>query len=73
MRQTVGLDFGMNFLVTAYDSHEHITFVLGRAVKERRAHFKIVRQTLQRRSTPSARSIHARVVGVLPAPTDGRI
>jgi len=55
LRQVVGLDFGMNFLVTAYDSSGHTTFVPGRAVKTRRAHFKLLRQTLQRRQTPSAR------------------
>jgi len=55
LRQVVGLDFGINFLVTAYDSQGHTTFFPGRAVKARRAHFKILRQDLQRRQTPSAR------------------
>ncbi|PSR21895.1 MAG: transposase [Sulfobacillus acidophilus] len=55
IRQVVGLDFGINFLVTAYDSQGQTTFFSGRAVKARRAHFKILRQTLQRRQTPSAR------------------
>ncbi len=55
IRQVVGLVFGINFLVTAYDSQGRTTFVRGRAVKARRAHFKILRQNLQRRQTPSAR------------------
>ncbi len=55
IRQVVGLDFGINFLVTAYDSQGKTTFFSGRAVKARRAHFKMLRQTLQRRQTPSAR------------------
>jgi IS605 OrfB family transposase len=55
IRQVVGLDFGINFLVTAYDSQGQTTFFPGRAVKARRAHFQILRQTLQRRQTPSAR------------------
>ncbi len=55
LRQVVGLDFGLNFLVTAYDSRGQTTFFPGRAVKAQRAHFKMLRQTLQRRQTPSAR------------------
>ncbi|WP_430626526.1 transposase [Sulfobacillus thermotolerans] len=55
IRQVVGLDFGINVLVTAYDSQGQTTFFPGRAVKVRRDHFKILRQTLQRRQTPSAR------------------
>ena len=55
IRQVVGLDFGINFLVTAYDSQGRTTFFPGRAVKARRAHFKMLRQALQRRQTPSAR------------------
>ena len=55
IRQVVGLDFGINFLVTAYDSQGQTTFFPGRAVKAQRAHFKILRQNLQRRQTPSAR------------------
>ncbi len=53
--QVVGLDFGINFLITAYDSQGRTTFFPGRAVKARRAHFTQLRQTLQRRQTPSAR------------------
>ncbi len=55
IRQVVGLDFGINFLITAYDSQGRTTFFPGRAAKARRAHFKRLRQTLQRRQTPSAR------------------
>lgn len=55
LRQVVGLDLGMNFLVTTYDSPGHTTFFPGRTANARRAHFKILQQTLQRRPTPSAR------------------
>ncbi len=55
IRQVVGLDFGINFLVTAYDSQGQTPFFPGRAVKARRAHFQILRQDLQRRQTPAAR------------------
>ena len=55
IRQGVGLDFGINFLVTAYDSPGRTTFFPGRAVNTRRAHFKMLGQTVQRRQTPSAR------------------
>jgi transposase len=55
IRPVVGLDFGINFWVTAYDSQGRTTFFPGRAVKVWRAHFKILRQNLQRQQTPSAR------------------
>jgi len=55
IRRVVGLDFGINFLVTAYDSQGRTIFFPGRAVKARRAHFKLLRGDLQRRQTPSAR------------------
>ncbi len=55
LRQVVGVDFGINFLITAYDSQGQTTFVSGRRVKSRRAHCKLLRRDLQRRRTPSAR------------------
>jgi len=55
MRPGVGLAFGLNFLVTAYDSQGQTTFFSGRAVNAPRAPFKIRRPTLPRRQTPSAR------------------
>lgn len=52
----VGLDFGMNFLVTAYDSHGKTTFFSGRELKNRRAQYKGLRREIQQHRTSLARS-----------------
>lgn len=51
----VGVDFGINFLATAYDSTGKTTFYNGREVKDKRAKYKRLRKQLQMRQTPSAR------------------
>lgn len=51
----VGIDRGINFIVTAYDSKHKTTFISGKAVKQKRAHYKNVRKQLQQRQTPSSR------------------
>lgn len=51
----VGIDLGINFLATAYDSDGKTTFYNGRGIKNRRAQYKKTRTQLQQRRTPSAR------------------
>jgi len=55
LSQVVGIDFGMNFLATAYDSDGKTIFYSGRHVKDKRAHYQRVRKSLQRIKTPSSR------------------
>lgn len=51
----VGIDLGINFLATAYDSNGKTLFFNGRSVKQKRAHYKQLRRELQQRQTASAR------------------
>lgn len=51
----VGIDLGINFLATAYDSQGQTTFYNGKVVKYKRGTFKATRKQLQMRQTPSAR------------------
>ena len=51
----VGVDLGINFLATAYDSFGKTTFYNGRQIKNQRAKYKEIRRSLQKRQTPSAR------------------
>jgi len=51
----VGVDLGINFTATAYDSKGNTTFYSGRQIKHRRAHYKNIRKQLQKRQTASAR------------------
>ena len=51
----VGIDRGINFVVATYDSKHKSGFVNGKAIKQKRAHYKALRQQLQKRQTPSAR------------------
>jgi len=51
----VGVDLGINFTATAYDSNGKSTFFNGKQIKQKRAHYKRLRQNLQKRQTPSAR------------------
>lgn len=55
IRTIVGIDRGINFTVTAYDSNHRTTFVSGRALKQKRAHYSGLRKELQMRRTPSSR------------------
>ena len=51
----VGIDRGINFVVATYDSKHKSTFVSGKAIKQKRAHYSKLRRELQMRQTPSAR------------------
>ena len=50
----VGVDRGIRFLAVAYDG-EKTSFATGKTVKAKRAHYKRIRQELQKRQTSSAR------------------
>lgn len=51
----VGIDRGINFVVTTYDSKHKTGFVSGKAIKQKRANYSKLRKELQMRQTPSAR------------------
>jgi putative transposase len=55
IRNVVGVDFGLNFLATTYDSKGVTTFYKGRYIKNKRGHYANVRKSLQQKQTPSAR------------------
>ena len=50
----VGVDLGINFLATTYDSQGKTTFYNGNIVKHKRGKFKATRKQLQTRQTPSS-------------------
>ena len=51
----VGIDRGINFVVTTYDSNHNSGFVSGKAIKQKRGHYKNLRKQLQQVRTPSSR------------------
>lgn len=51
----VGIDRGIRFTATSYDSEGKMTFFHGGKIIARRVHFKNKRAELQRKGTPSAR------------------
>jgi IS605 OrfB family transposase len=51
----VGVDRGINFIVTTYDSKRKSKFISGRFIKQKRAAYKVVRQQLQQVKTASSR------------------
>jgi transposase len=51
----VGIDREINFVVTTYDSKHKSTFISGKAIKQKRAHYSKLRRELQMRQTPSER------------------
>ena len=51
----VGIDRGIRFIAVTYDSNGKTTFYDGAEVKQKRAHYKKVRQQLQQVGTPSSR------------------
>ncbi|GEL78416.1 RNA-guided endonuclease InsQ/TnpB family protein [Tenuibacillus multivorans] len=55
VNQVVGIDFGLNFVATTYDSKDETTFFKGCHIKHKRARYKHLRQQLQQKQTPSAR------------------
>lgn len=54
-QQVVGVDLGIRFLATSYDSDGHTTFHDGKEVKNKREHYKRLRTSLQKKGTRSAR------------------
>ncbi|MBS4216747.1 transposase [Bacillus sp. FJAT-49711] len=51
----VGVDLGINYLATTYDSEGKTTFYSGKMVKHKSVKFKATRKQVQMRQTPSAR------------------
>lgn len=51
----VGIDRGLRFLATTYDSNGKSVFYNGNVVKQKRAHYKALRKQLQQVGTPSSR------------------
>ncbi|WML51743.1 transposase [Neobacillus sp. PS3-12] len=51
----VGVDLGINFLATAYDSQHETFFYKGRTVKHKRGQYKALRKQLQMKQTSSSR------------------
>lgn len=50
----VGIDLGVNFIATTYDSFGKTTFYNGKYIKYKRGHYKILRKHLQELGTKSA-------------------
>lgn len=55
INKIVGIDLGINFVATTYDSFGKTTFFSGKQVKQKRGHYKILRKNLQIRGTKSAK------------------
>ncbi len=55
INNVVGIDLGLNFLATTYDSQGKTNFFKGRTVKHKRGQFKATRKYLQQKQTSSAR------------------
>ena len=51
----VGVDLGINFLATTYDSKGKTEFYSGKQIKGTRGQYKATRKELQQRQTPSSR------------------
>ncbi|CAH1056391.1 RNA-guided endonuclease InsQ/TnpB family protein [Paenibacillus pseudetheri] len=55
INNVVGIDLGLNFLATTYDSQGKTKFFKGRTIKHKRGQFKAIRKQLQQCQTSSAR------------------
>ena len=55
IRNVVGIDRGINFVVATYDSRHKSGFVSGKPIKQKRASYSKLRKELQMRQTPSSR------------------
>ncbi|HIW33201.1 MAG TPA: transposase [Candidatus Paenibacillus intestinavium] len=55
IQHVVGIDLGINFVATTYDSAGKTTFYHGRPIKDKRSQYKHLRKSLQQAQTPSAR------------------
>lgn len=62
IKNVVGIDLGINFLATSYDSSNNTEFNHGRHIKHKRANYSKSRKELQRRQTPSSRK-RLRLIG----------
>lgn len=51
----VGVDLGINFLATTYNSKGKTQFFNGKSIKHKRGEYKALRKALQQKQTPSAR------------------
>lgn len=51
----VGIDQGINFLITTYDSKGKSNFVSGKFIKQKRSNYSKLRKELQSKKTPSSR------------------
>lgn len=51
----VGIDRGIRFIATTYDSKGKSNFYNGNVIKQKRAHYKALRKQLQQVGTPSSR------------------
>ena len=51
----VGIDRGIRFIATTYDSKGKTNFYNGNAIKQKRGHYKALRKELQQVHTPSSR------------------
>lgn len=51
----VGIDMGINFTATTYDSKGKTIFFNGRQIKHKRAKYSYIRKQLQQKKTPSSR------------------
>lgn len=56
INKIVGIDLGINFLATTYDSDGKTNFYSGKHIKAKRGHYKILRKQLQECGTKSAKS-----------------
>lgn len=59
--QVVGVDMGINFIATSYDSEGKSVFFRGRQIKDKRSKFKQKRKRLQQIRTASARRALKRI------------
>lgn len=55
INKIVGVDLGINFLATTYDSYGKATFYNGRSIKAKRGYYKILRKQLQECGSKSAK------------------
>lgn len=55
IQNIVGIDVGLRFLATSYDSSGKTKFYSGKEVKRRRSHYKQLRSELQKKNTRSSK------------------
>lgn len=55
IKNVMGIDVGLRFLATSYDSTGETKFYSGKEVKRKRAHYKQLRTDLQKKGTRSSR------------------